>query len=324
MEKFPMIDTCFIRKDKKCGKILGGSKSCFIACPSRESVQMQIDIIENKLNSEGIEPYVAVKDSVLGEDIFCTKICGKIIESKFCIVLLDDYPNVINTRSTIYVPNPNVYYEYGFMTALDKQIIPLQRDGDDLAFNIRSFDTIKYKESNLKTKIGQAIKNTIKKIDSKQIKDIDRNLLEKKSFNRKMEINGFRKLKIKPDVDDFDNLQDLFNDTIFSGYYKEDKKILLLLSSSEKINELEEIEDVKLIISRFESRYEKYVQKIKEHNYNIQNNIMFASIQPNINDDQESEYKINRMKEITELRNMFFGIQEKNNERSEKINNKIL
>ena len=100
----------------------GVSKSCFIACPTDDDLEPILELMSEKLTKLGIEPIIAVKERAYGQDIFCTKICGKIIESRFCIVILDD-----TVKGGTNVPNPNVYYEYGLMTALRKHIIPLQK-----------------------------------------------------------------------------------------------------------------------------------------------------------------------------------------------------
>ena len=36
---FKVNERCFIRKEHKCGKIFGASKSCFIACPDEEELE---------------------------------------------------------------------------------------------------------------------------------------------------------------------------------------------------------------------------------------------------------------------------------------------
>ena len=94
---------CFIRKEHKCEKIFGASKSCFIACPNEDEIQTVIALISEKLSRVGIEPIIAVQKRAYGQDIFCTKICGKIIEAKFCIVMLDDL-----IQESKNIPNPNV------------------------------------------------------------------------------------------------------------------------------------------------------------------------------------------------------------------------
>lgn len=81
----------------------------------------------------------------------------KIIESLFCIVLLND----TMVKNGIQSPNPNVYYEYGLMTSLNKKIIPLQREDQKLAFNIQSLDTIKYTNTTFSVEMDAAIKSIL-------------------------------------------------------------------------------------------------------------------------------------------------------------------
>lgn len=87
---FTRNEKCFLRKNHECGRYFGVSKACFIACPDSMKLKLVIDVIKGKLEKEKIEPFIAVEERAYGEDIFCTKICGKIIESLFCIVILDD------------------------------------------------------------------------------------------------------------------------------------------------------------------------------------------------------------------------------------------
>jgi hypothetical protein len=65
--QFKRITKCFIRKGHSCGKYLGVSTSCFIACPSNEGVRLLIDLISEKLRRNGIDPVVAVDTRSLSE-----------------------------------------------------------------------------------------------------------------------------------------------------------------------------------------------------------------------------------------------------------------
>ena len=147
---------CVVR-DRPCGRYFGGANTCFVACPSSEDVALEIEILRAVLQEEEVEAYIAVEHFESAMDIFCTKICTKIIEARFCIVLLSGSTN----EEGIVAPNPNVYYEYGLMTAWQKSIIPMQRDGQKLAFNIQSLDTIKYSSGNFKTKVHHAIRSVM-------------------------------------------------------------------------------------------------------------------------------------------------------------------
>ena len=209
--QFKEISRCVIRKDHSCGKFLGASKSCFVACPSTEEIKYITDIITEKLTKIGIEPIIAIEKRAYGQDIFCTKICGKIIESQFCLVILDDAIEPIN-GSRVNIPNPNVYYEYGLMTTLNKHVIPLQKEGQKLAFNIQTHDTIKYTPSNLSIELDQAFKDAIKMTQE------DRSGYEAigagsvRLYTRCLEINGYQ----KKDYEWF--LADDIEDTVFSGF----------------------------------------------------------------------------------------------------------
>jgi len=157
---FKRINQCFIRKDHTCGKYLGASKSCFIACPSTGDVKMLTGLISEKLTKNGIEPVVAIDIRAYGQDIFCTKICGKIIEAQFCIAILDDFATDIKGKG-VSIPNPNVYYEYGLMTSLGKYVIPLQKEGQELAFNIKTHDTIRYSPGDVSAEVDKALETAI-------------------------------------------------------------------------------------------------------------------------------------------------------------------
>ena len=125
-----------------------------------------MELFSEKLAKVGIETIIAVKERAYGQDIFCTKICGKIIESKFCVTILDD--SIVGGKN---IPNPNVYYEYGLMTSLGKHIIPLQKEDLKLAFNIQSYDTIKYNFRNIGTELDRAIKDAIRITESRDKED---------------------------------------------------------------------------------------------------------------------------------------------------------
>ena len=213
---FRQIQQCFVRKGHTCGKYLGASKSCFIACPSDEDIKILTGLISEKLTKYGIEPVVAIDIRAYGQDIFCTKICGKIIEAQFCIAILDDAV-IKHKPQNLNIPNPNVYYEYGLMTALGKYVIPLQKERQELAFNIKTHDTIRYSSGDVSSEIDKALKaaisTTIEERESQTSEIIPeymfRSFLAVKGYQRQ----GYSWL-----------LSDDIEGTIFSGY-KNDKTL---------------------------------------------------------------------------------------------------
>lgn len=234
-------DQCFIRKEHKCGKMYGASKSCFIACPSDDDLEPILELMAEKLTKLGVEPIIAIKERAYGQDIFCTKICGKIIEARFCIVILDD-----SLKNGTPLPNPNVYYEYGLMTALRKHIIPLQKEHMKLAFNIQSHDTIKYNPKNIGSELERGIRDAIKISDTKEPEKEGRFLAER-SVLRKMEIAGFDA------KDDKWFLSDVIEDTGFKGYGHEEKGFYAYLGKIDASKDLQAyLDDLPIVVYRTE------------------------------------------------------------------------
>ncbi len=257
LDQFRKNETCFIRKDHKCGKIYNASKACFVACPTADDIEPILSLISEKLAKVGVETIIAVKERAYGQDIFCTKICGKIIEAKFCIVILDD---AIEDGKNI--PNPNVYYEYGLMTASNKYIIPLQKKDLQLAFNIQSYDTIKYSLRDIADELDKAIKNAIRSIET-QVKAETMSSVSEKLILRCFELAGFE-LK-----DNKWYLQDILEDTGFIGYgYHKDgikvKPFYVYLGKIDNIDDTQSyLEDINITVHRTEK---KYVNAEKELN----------------------------------------------------------
>jgi hypothetical protein len=156
-------EKCFIGMPS-CGYGYESAKLCFVACPSNEKYTLKIDVIQDLVESQQYECHIALKRIEPGTFAFCTKICSRIIQSQFCIVFLD--PSYDKAGSEY--PNPNVHFEYGMMLSQNKYIIPLQDEQFDLAFNISPLDTIKYSDSNFKSKVSDAINYAIKRASEKK------------------------------------------------------------------------------------------------------------------------------------------------------------
>lgn len=175
---------CVVR-DFPCGRIFSGSNTCFVACPSSDEVGFEIEIIKSVLKDEDIEPYIAVENFEPARDLFCTKVCTKIIEAKFCIVLLT---GVANGGKTV-VPNPNVYYEYGLMTSWRKCIVPLQMSDQNLAFNIQSLDTVKYTPSTFKKSLSSSVRIALSSLED--VEEDGKGKLVEDTLALYLELNGF-------------------------------------------------------------------------------------------------------------------------------------
>ncbi|MFH0875890.1 MAG: hypothetical protein V1859_08175 [archaeon] len=293
-------EQCFIRKGHKCGKLKGASKSCFIACPNDDDLNPIFELITEKLAKYGIEAIIAVKERAYGQDIFCTKICGKIIESKFCIVILDDKI----TNNTL-IPNPNVYYEYGFMTALRKHIIPLQKENLKLAFNIQSHDTIKYTPKNIGMELDRAIRDAIKitegsKLEEKKIE------LSEKALLRNLELKGIE------EAPDRWFLHEAISDTQFKGFIHTREKSYVYIAKIDSENDITAItEDLNVLLYRTEKEYNILTEKNKDHQNKINylkkkviDEPLYSSRYNYQISDQEEKIQENNSK--IELMNLFF------------------
>ncbi|RKX65584.1 MAG: hypothetical protein DRP42_04515 [Tenericutes bacterium] len=165
MQKTIRVNQKCLVRHQDCKRIFEGSRICFVASPNSEEVALELEIIQQKLREANIEPYIAVEQREFQKDIFCEKICSKIIESQFCIVFLNDVADKVDH---IRKPNANVYYEYGLMTAFGKKIIPIQLEGQSLAFNIQSLDTLKYNKRDFIRQIEEGIKMTLLSIEEEE------------------------------------------------------------------------------------------------------------------------------------------------------------
>jgi len=260
--QFREIKKCFVRRDHLCGKFLGASKSCFVACPSTNDVKIMADLIEEKLMKIGIEPIVATKIRAYGQDIFCIKICGKIIESQFCIVILDDEIQIIGNKN-ISIPNPNVYFEYGLMTALGKYIIPLQKDGQKLAFNIQTHDTIKYTPENISTELDKALKDATR-ITSEERETYQGEMVPKHLCHSFLGISGYRKMGYSW------FLSEELADTVFTGYKNDRRSEYIFFTVIDNKDMLKScIIDIQVITKRMEGRLENLIKQIESNNIEI-------------------------------------------------------
>lgn len=150
----------------RCDYVFNSNRSCFIAYGFEES-KLEMDIIQGILNTSNIEVFEAGGSFEPGKNAFCTKICSKIITSQFCIVLLN-----LDTKNGQKQPNANVNMEYGLMLGFNKYIIPFQREGENLPFNVSGLDTIKYNVSNFKSKAVKAISQAIEETKPKPFENL--------------------------------------------------------------------------------------------------------------------------------------------------------
>lgn len=123
-----------------CDYVFSSTRSCFIGYGFEQST-LETSILRKLLAERGIEAVEAGGLRAPAQNVFCAKICSKVITSQFCVILL-------NHERTEHgdVPNANVNMEYGLMLGFNKYVIPFQRESQSLPFNVAGLDTIKYSD----------------------------------------------------------------------------------------------------------------------------------------------------------------------------------
>ena len=234
-------DICFMRRQHRCNKVFGASKSCFVACPTDDALEPLLALFEAKLAAHGVEAVIAVKERAYGQDIVCTKICGRIIESRFCVVILDEVD-----RDGLSIANPNVYYEYGLMTALRKHVIPFQRDGMSLAFNIQSHDTVKYNARNMADELERAIRDAIAQTEPGHHREDTDVPVGTRGIRRRLELAGYVVAERS------DPASEAAQDTQFATFISDSGGYLFLAKVDDTQDVVNYLDDLPVLVYRIE------------------------------------------------------------------------
>jgi hypothetical protein len=150
------------------------------------------------------------------------------------------------------------------MTALGKHIIPLQKEDLKLAFNIQSYDTIKYNPKNIATELDRAIKDAIKITESRDKEDKKTGIFPEKSILRSFELSGF-KLREENWF-----LSDVINDTEFRGFGQYDKGFYAYLGKLDDQEEMQTyLDDLNIVLYRTEKKFEELTREIQENEKGI-------------------------------------------------------
>ena len=134
----------------------------FIGSGSAE-FKPEIEAIIDILNGFGFpHSFALLNEREKGLDVTCDKICSKIKEAQFCIVLLND--PLSKSFDNVRVPSANVYYEFGLAVAQKKGVIPIFKRGFTLPFDIQHLDAIVYDDiDNFKESLKKAIVARLRK-----------------------------------------------------------------------------------------------------------------------------------------------------------------
>jgi len=172
MSEFP----CLISETRTC-KPTPPEDLVFIIGSGSPEFEEELKAVKEVLTGFGFQGYFALlSEEEKGLDAFCDKICSKILNSLFCIVILNDpialeYMDKVTKEEGIFrAPRANVYYEFGVAIALRKRVIPIMRKDLKLPFDIHNLDAIPYENTgDLKEKLTSAVKATLLKPNKERI-----------------------------------------------------------------------------------------------------------------------------------------------------------
>lgn len=161
---------CLI-SDKRACRASDQKNMVFIIGSGSPEFKEDIESIVKTLDGFGLKGYFALlSEEEKGLDAFCDKICSKIIESQFCVVMLNDPVQIRRIEGTadkyekVRVPSANVYYEFGMAVTLGKNFIPVIKGGFKPPFDVQHLDTVYYKDANdLQQRLKGSILATLKK-----------------------------------------------------------------------------------------------------------------------------------------------------------------
>lgn len=144
--KFP----CLISEERTCFPT-PIDNLVFIIGPGSSEFEKDLERVIDVLKGFGLEGYFALlSEKEKGLDVFCDKICSKILRSLFCIAILNNpitlhYIDKETKKKQLFrAPRVNVYFEYGIATAMRKNIIPIMVKHTTLPFDVQHLDVVTY------------------------------------------------------------------------------------------------------------------------------------------------------------------------------------
>jgi hypothetical protein len=82
----------------RCDFVFSSTRTCFIAYGFQNS-PLEVSVLRRLLEDRGIQAEEAGGSIAPGQNVFCAKICSKIIMAQFCIVLINNLDCCVLGRS---------------------------------------------------------------------------------------------------------------------------------------------------------------------------------------------------------------------------------
>lgn len=142
----PRADCCpFGERHRSCRQAVTPDPALvFIAGSASDEIAPVVRAVERGVQAAGMTPYFATSETVkaLGDDAFCTKVCGQIRSAAFCIVIMDAPTH--REHKGVSLHSPNVYFEYGLMKGFNRKVFPLRNKAHSAPFDLAHIETCEY------------------------------------------------------------------------------------------------------------------------------------------------------------------------------------
>jgi hypothetical protein len=233
-----------------CDYAFNSSRMVFIAAPSDEEFTLEITLLTRLLEERGYEVSIALRETNPAKLAFCTKICSKIIQSQFCIALLN--PSSHAQNESIKIPNPNVHLEYGMMLSFNKYIIPFQEEAEVLPFNIQGLDTVKYTKASFEKKAIETIDEAILSVGS--ISHPTEEIVFTQILRQYIAVRGLRVSEVRDDV----NMRNLYNLGKLLGFNLLDGEHIVYLGIFDIYSPKEIVFRLKMLLRNLNKQYQVF------------------------------------------------------------------
>jgi len=145
-------------------RLFSDPNSAFIIGSNADDRREYIEIIKNSLKEFNLESNFALDlNQYNGKHAFCTNICSQIRKSRVIVVDLSGHFRCVcdKCQKTENQLSVNIYWEYGYAAALEKDPIILCDENQTLPFDIADKHTEFYNKANLKEKLRTLIKHKL-------------------------------------------------------------------------------------------------------------------------------------------------------------------
>ncbi len=142
-------------------ELFSDPNSAFIIGSNSTDRREYIEMIKEVINEFNLEPNFALDlNQYNGKQAFCTHICSQIRKSR--IIVADLSGSSIKCKETNILFSANVFWEYGYAAALEKDPIIIFDESQSIPFDVADKNTESYNEKSLKDLLRPVIEQRLR------------------------------------------------------------------------------------------------------------------------------------------------------------------